>query len=165
MHGSSMRRGWLWGLGGLATGLVLAGALVATEAPGQMISERQSPYDVETTVRTISGNAAQQGWKVSKVYDFQQNLAAPGLKPMAPIRVIEMCQPDYARDLLSTEDTRFVSVMMPCAVAVYEKEDGKTYVAAMNVGLMGKLFGGRIAEVMGRVGKDDEAILRFMWPN
>ena len=37
---------------------------------------------------------------------------------------------------------------MPCTISVYEKEDGKTYIAHVNAGLMGNLFGGVIADVM-----------------
>jgi len=39
-----------------------------------------------------------------------------------------------------------VSAMIPCSLAVYEK-DGKTYVARMNVGLLGTLLGGTSAKV------------------
>ncbi|KAF5410762.1 MAG: hypothetical protein C5S47_05715 [Candidatus Methanogasteraceae archaeon] len=42
------------------------------------------------------------------------------------IKVVEMCQPEYASGPLGTDDTKFVAVMMPCAVAVYEKSDGGT---------------------------------------
>jgi hypothetical protein len=38
--------------------------------------------------------------------------------------------------------------MMPCTISVYTKGDGKTYIACMNPGLMGKLFGGGVSEVM-----------------
>jgi uncharacterized protein (DUF302 family) len=163
MNRSSFTRGRLvWGAAGLAIGFLLMGALVMAAAPGRMISERQSPYDVETTVRTIAGNATQHGWKVSKIYNFRDSLASPGGPAMAPIQVVEMCQLDYARELLTSGKNRFVAAMMPCAVAVYEKEDGKTYVASMNVGIMGSLFGGKIGEVMAKVGRDDELILRFL---
>jgi len=37
---------------------------------------------------------------------------------------------------------------MPCTISVYEKADGKIYIAHMNAGLMGKVFGGVISEVM-----------------
>jgi len=52
--------------------------------------------------------------------------------------------------------------MMPRAVAAYEKEDGKAYIASMNVGLMGSLFGGEIRTMMARVGRDDAEILQFL---
>ncbi len=42
----------------------------------------------------------------------------------------------------------YVSLMMPCTISIYEKSDGQTYVATMNAGLMGRLFGGTVARVM-----------------
>ena len=57
----------------------------------------------------------------------------------------------------------FLSVMMPCSIAVYEKADGKTYVSTMNSGLMGKMFGGTAAAVMaGPVAKDTAAFTSFL---
>ena len=80
--------------------------------------------------------------------------------------------PDYRRparhngswphELLKSGKNRFVATMMPRAVAAYEKEDGKAYIASMNVGLMGSLFGGEIRTMMARVGRDDAEILQFL---
>jgi hypothetical protein len=50
--------------------------------------------------------------------------------------------------------------MMPCAWGVYRGDDGRVYVSGMNMGLMGQLFGGTIADVMGdTVAKQEEAML------
>jgi hypothetical protein len=46
---------------------------------------------------------------------------------------------------------------MPCTIAVYESDDGKIYISKMNTGLMGKVFGGTIARVMGGCVSRDEA--------
>ena len=49
---------------------------------------------------------------------------------------------------------------MPCAISVWEGANGEVHVSKMNTGLMGKLFGGNIARIMGgRVAKDEKAIL------
>jgi len=64
------------------------------------------------------------------------------------VRLIDLCEPHHASKILSADDARFVSVMMPCTISVYEKADGKIYIAHMNAGLMGKVFGGVISEVM-----------------
>lgn len=48
-----------------------------------------------------------------------------------------------------------------CAVAVYEKSDGGTYVASMNIGIMGKVFGGAVDQTMSKVAADDRVILGF----
>jgi hypothetical protein len=49
---------------------------------------------------------------------------------------------------------------MPCKFSIWEGGDGKVYLTKMNTGLMGKLFGGNVAKVMGSsVTADEEAIL------
>lgn len=151
-----------WALTGFVVGVLVTVAVTAIAAPGLMIEERRSPYDVATTVQTIVTNATARGWVVPKIYDFREALARPAGPDLAPIRVVELCQRDYARELLKSGRNRFVATMMPCAIAVYEKEDGRTYVASMNVGLMGRLFGGEIRAIMGKVAEDDKEILNFL---
>jgi len=53
-------------------------------------------------------------------------------------------------------------MMMPCSVAIYEKSDGGTYIASMNMGIMGKVFGGVINQTMSKVAADDKKILGFV---
>ena len=75
------------------------------------------------------------------------------------VRLVELCKADYAKDILTTNPE--VSTLMPCAWGVYEGEDGKVYVSGMNMGLMGKIFGGNIAKVMGgSVAKDELSMLK-----
>ena len=38
---------------------------------------------------------------------------------------------------------------MPCTISVYEKGDGETYAPSTNAPLLGRAFGGVVAEVMG----------------
>jgi hypothetical protein len=38
--------------------------------------------------------------------------------------------------------------MMPCTIAVYEKANGSVALGTLNAGLLGRLFGGVVAEVM-----------------
>lgn len=149
-------------LGAFAAGAAATVFFMLLIAPSMMIHEQRSPYDVAKTVAMIQQKALEQGWKVSHVYDFARSLALEGKESIRPIQVVELCQLDYARGLLAKDGSRFVSVMMPCALAVYEKGDGFTYVASMNVGFMGRLFGGDIAKTMARVARDDEAILSFL---
>jgi len=61
--------------------------------------------------------------------------------------IVELCKAEYAKDVLSTNPE--VSTLIPCAWGVYEGDDGNSYITGMNMGLMGKMFGGNIARVMG----------------
>ena len=131
-------------------------------APKAMIEERVSPYNFDTTVETIVENVKQAGWEVPKIYDFQQSLLQHEQTDVGRINVIEICYPIYASQILSTDTGKSITPMMPCAVGVYEKNDGHTYVASMNVGLMAKLFGDPIAGPMGQVAAEDEKVMAFL---
>ena len=148
-------------LGGFVLGVIVVMFVMKMAAPGMMIHEAKSPYDFNTTVETIIANAEREGWTVPKVYNFQKSLLDAGAGDVGRIKVIEMCQPEYASGLLGADDTKFVAVMMPCAVAVYEKSGGGTYVASMNIGIMGKVFGGAVDQTMSKVAADDRKILGF----
>jgi uncharacterized protein (DUF302 family) len=70
------------------------------------------------------------------------------------VRIVELCNANYAHDVLLSNPE--VSTLMPCSWGVCEGPDGKILISGMNVGLMGKMFGGRIAEVMGGAVAEDE---------
>ena len=98
----------------------------------QMIIEKVSPFDVATTVEKLVAAATQREWQNPAVHNLQQSLAKAG-KQVRPVQVIEICKPEYSGKMLEKSDERIVSVMMPCRISVYEKEDGKAYVALLNM--------------------------------
>ena len=134
-------------LGIIATVAVMAIAAL-TFGPSMMIHEHLSPMGLDDTVNKIVENAKAEGWVVSGVKPLDKSIEKHGGKSVLPVRLIDLCEANHASKILSVDDARFVSVMMPCTVSVYEKADGKIYIAHMNAGLMGKVFGGVIAEVM-----------------
>ena len=97
----------------------------------QIIIEHVSPFDVTTTVEKLIVAAAIKEWQNPAVHNLQQSLAKSG-KTVRPVQVIEICKPEYSGKMLEKSDERIVSVMMPCRISVYEKEDGKIYVASLN---------------------------------
>ena len=89
---------------------------------------------------------------------MNKSMGELGLEHDRPIRIVELCRADYAHDVLAANPE--VSTLMPCAFGVYKGSDGKVYISGMNTGLMGTMFGGRIAEVMGtKVARDEKKIL------
>jgi uncharacterized protein (DUF302 family) len=51
---------------------------------------------------------------------------------------------------------------MPCSIGVYEKENGKTYVASMNMKLMSKVMGSSVNPILKQVAENDAQILAFL---
>lgn len=49
--------------------------------------------------------------------------------------------------------------MMPCRLSVYETSDGKVIISRMNTGLVSKVFGGLVTEVMAQASAENEQIL------
>ncbi len=147
-------------------GLVLLGALlmsilVVSAAPGLVVNELKSPYDFNKTVEVLQENIKKQGWGIKNVANMQKIMKKKLNKDILPTKVIKLGNAKYAHALVSKDETRFVSTMMPHSISVYEKSDGNTYIALKNMGLMGKIFGGEIERIMGKVQADDDVILEF----
>jgi uncharacterized protein (DUF302 family) len=159
----------LWPIAaGLVIGIILTVSIAAWQMPqqvvGLMINESQSPHDMVTTLARIEKNAIEMGWQVAKTYDFRESIRKHIGKDVGPVKVMEMCQPGYATRMLSKDLNKRLAVMMPCAIAVYDKADGKTYVARMNMELISQEFPGDVGEVLGAVARDDARILGFAHP-
>ena len=149
---------------------VVAGILIVCVAgwimmPKMMLKEYESPFSVEETVEKIKANAVAEGWVVGSVIPLHQSIKKHGGYDQTPVMLVNLCQADHAHKILQSDDTKIVSVMMPCTISVYQKTDGSTYIGAMNAGLMGKMFGGVVAEVMGdMVAKQQKRFIGFALP-
>ncbi len=149
-------------LGFMLVGALVMGSVMWNMAPKLMVHELKSPYGVDKTVQTISTNAAKQGWAVKNVVNMQKSMKKKLGEEIYPTKVMKLGQAKYAHALLKHDDTRFVAAMMPHSIAVYEKSDGSTYISTMDMGLMGKIFGGETDRIMGKVQADDDVILKFL---
>jgi len=101
----------------------------------QLIIEHVSPFNVAITVEKLIEAAKQKGWQNPAVHNLQQSLAKSG-KHVLPVEVVEICKPEYSGQMLEKNEERIVSVLMPCRISVYQKEDGKTYVALLDMSQM-----------------------------
>ena len=149
-------------LGLMVLGALIMGTLMLKMAPMMMVHQLKSPYGVDETVKVISENAKKEGWSVKNVMDMQKITKMKLNKEIVATKVIKLGQAKYAHRLIAEDETRFVAAMMPHSIAVYEKSDGNTYISSMNMGLMGKIFGGEVDNVMSQVQADDDVILKFL---
>lgn len=94
--------------------------------------EQESKYDFDETVENIVVEIKKTSWKISVVHDLQQSLEEYGQK-ILPIKVLALCNPMYASQLLTNDEMRIVSSLMPCRISIYQKSDGKTYISRMNI--------------------------------
>ena len=125
--------GLLWGIA-----LTFTGGILYLRAA--LIREIPSRLSYEETVEQFPRNAsAIPGWTVRN-----QKCGLPSGK----IAVFELCSRKYASPLLTTDPE--IGCIIPCRTAIYEKPDGKTYLAMLNTGLFMRLIGGAPGEVFRR---------------
>jgi uncharacterized protein (DUF302 family) len=156
-------------------GAVLVGASFAASQPAfadkanmppadfKMLLEVPSPLGFEETLERLEANAKELGWKVPKKWkvDFQKNLMRVTDTDIGPNRVIKMCEPFAAAKLLVKDEYKMLTAMMPCTIAVFQKSDGKTYVAMMNLEAMGNMYGGEVKEMTEELAPQMEQMLKF----
>lgn len=148
-------RGLLGLLVGMLLGIALTAGAVWLVMPGLMVVEHESKLDFDATVAALEKAVKAEGWVVSGVADMQKSLAKHGVTFPRRVKVVKLCHPQYAGSVLRTD--RRMAALMPCSIAVYEDDDGTVRISKMNTGLMGKMFGGNVAQVMGEHVARDEA--------
>lgn len=148
---------------GIIVGIALTGIIAWKSAGSFMFNEIESPFGVEETAARIQRNIQgleDRGWKLSGLRDPSKAVAFSGTNVL-PVLLVEACSTTYSGPLLKDDDTRILSILMPCSITVYKKDNGKTYIGLMNSGLMGQLFGSKVAAIMGEVAKDQAKFVSF----
>ncbi len=112
-----------------------------------IVIEHQSRFNFEKTVEIIVAEAEKREWKIPAIHDLQLSLAKSG-KTVRPVKVVEICKPEYSGEMLELNDERIMSVMMPCRISVYVKEDGLTYIGLINTGDITSGLKENIARIM-----------------
>jgi uncharacterized protein (DUF302 family) len=123
--------------------------------------EQASPLGFDATIDRITANAHAQGWEVPRAFDFQKSLTERDKPDPGRMTVLKLCSPDFAWRMFAQDESKYVAVMAPCSIAVYEKTDGRTYVSTMNMKLMSKLLEPEVGPVLGDIAAEDEQILAF----
>lgn len=149
-------------IGGLVAGLGLSGLLAWQVGGSLMFKETPSPFGMEETVARIQQNIQNtgNGWALSGLRNPARAVQSDGGNTL-PVLMVEACSTKYSGPILKSDDHRFLSILMPCKVTVYKKQDGKVYIGTMNAGLMGHLFGPMVGEIMGKVAEDQKKFLTF----
>ncbi|MBI5544233.1 MAG: DUF302 domain-containing protein [Deltaproteobacteria bacterium] len=88
----------------------------------------------------------EEGFGILTEIDVQATLKKKLDLDFRRYRILGACNPPFAHQALSEEID--IGVMMPCNVVVYEGDDGKTHVTAIDPGrTMGMLGKPRLAEL------------------
>lgn len=147
---------------GVVIGLLATMGLAYSMMSSLMFTETESPFGMEETVARIQHNILKtgNGWELSGLRNPARAVQADGGNVL-PVMMIEACSTLYSKPILKEDTVRFLSILMPCKISVYKKNDGKIYIGTMNAGLMGKMFGPLVGEVMSKVAEDQKKFLAF----
>jgi len=146
---------------GFVLGVIVTGIAGWVMMPGMMLHENLSPYGIEETINKIKENAMSKGWVIPSVKPLHKSVLKYGGGELRPVMLVNLCQPNHAFNILREDENKIISVFMPCTISVYQKSDGKTYIGTMNAGLLGEIFGGTVADVMGEVAVDQQSFIEF----
>ena len=145
-------------IAGTVAGIVVTLVAIVIVLPKHMFVENESRYGFEETVQAIQQSAAENNWSMPHQYDLQATLQKHGFD-VQPVKVFSLCNPEHAYEILGSREERLVSALMPCRVAVYEK-DGKTYISMLNSGLFSKFMGKKVSDVMTAAANENKQILK-----
>ncbi len=154
-----MKRGTIAFIFGLIAGVLLTVGLVLALLPQKMFVVHESRYGFNETVFQLEKSTAENEWGIPHRYDLQKTLKEKGGFDVDPVNVLSLCKPEHAYKILSSDKQRLVSALMPCRVAVYEKE-GKTYISMLNAGLFSRFLGDEAKKVMGTASAENLQILQ-----
>ncbi|MGQ7870864.1 DUF302 domain-containing protein [Sunxiuqinia sp. sy24] len=149
-------------LSGLVTGILVTVLVIFLLAPKMLFTVNESKYNFAQTLEQIEQSIQENNWSMPHQYNLQGTLAKHGFE-VKPVTVFSICKPDIAVRILSSDTDRQLSAMMPCRVAVFEKSDGKTYIARMNAALLSKLLGSNAKTAMGDAEEGSEQILQSLF--
>ncbi|MDI9260681.1 DUF302 domain-containing protein [Alicyclobacillus sendaiensis] len=81
-----------------------------------------SPYAVDETVHRVTEALKEQQFGVLWQMDVPETLRAKGMPFSTPYRILEVCNPKAANEVLS--QNLQVGYFLPCKVVVYQDGDG-----------------------------------------
>ncbi len=151
-------------IAGFVAGILVTAIAGYLMMPSLMFTERVSPYGMEETIARIQHNIQDspelkaKGWSLSGLRNPAKAVQGDGGNVL-PVMMIEACSTKYSKPILNEDSVRFLSILMPCKISVYKKNDGRVYIGSMNAGLMGKMFGPLVGDIMGKVAQDQKKFL------
>ena len=145
----------------IALGILwISGVAPASAAgPRDMFLESESPLKISETVDAIKAEAGALGWGVLAAHDLSAILAKKGFA-IAPIIILETCNSKYAVELIKKDETRYVSSLLPCRVAIYETSTGKVIISRLNTTAFGSMMEPAVADALKSAGAEMEGIIQ-----
>jgi uncharacterized protein (DUF302 family) len=102
-----------------------------------MVYIKESGKPIDEVCNNIQQAAAKNQFGVLGVIDMKEKMAAKGVRFGPQCRIIELCNPVQAREVLEANMT--ISTALPCRISVYQ-EQGKVKVVTLRPTVVLSLF-------------------------
>jgi uncharacterized protein (DUF302 family) len=144
---------------GVLIGIALTVVFEVMAMRFKMLVVHSSRFGFDETVQKVEEAIEKQSWSLVESRLLNDNLEKKGVHLDPRVHLLKLCKAEYAVEVL--RDNRSMACLMPCTFAVYETDEGDVKISKMNTGIMAKIFGGTVAQVMGgKVTKDEEEMLQ-----
>ncbi|HPF50916.1 MAG TPA: DUF302 domain-containing protein [Draconibacterium sp.] len=124
----------------------------------KMFVVKESKYGFSETIQRLEQSVAVNKWSIPHRYDLRATLEKKGFK-VDSVMVFSLCKPDFANQILGSENNQSVSAIMPCRISVFEK-NGKTYISMLNADLLSGFLGSEVKNVMTAATEESLKILQ-----
>ncbi len=146
----------------LSVALIFAGQVPAhaqnANAPAEFFLEDTSPQGFVATVDAFTEAVSDAGWSILGKTNMAGVLSERGFT-VDPVLVFKPCSGAYSSELLGRDETRFVSSMIPCRVAIYKTSTGDVVISRLNTAAMAEMIGGEAAPTIRQSGVELEEII------
>lgn len=113
----------------------------------QLVQVVQSQKSFPETLKAFKEEVSKAGWSLLNVNNMAGVLSERGFT-LHPVVVIDVCSGKHSVRILGNDDYRPFSAFMPCRVSIYQKSDGKVFIARMNAAAVTEMMLTGVAEVM-----------------
>ncbi|MBC8328350.1 MAG: DUF302 domain-containing protein [Planctomycetes bacterium] len=105
----------------------------------------ETSLGIDEAVAALEKAAVSEKFGVVGFHDMNATMAKKGITMERQVRIVEMCQPQIAKEVIGLEPE--ISAALPCRVSVFER-DGKNWLSTIRPTAMLGMFGVEGAEPM-----------------
>lgn len=142
---------------GLIIGVIAMFLFTAFWLPGHIFTVYESEMGFDETVEAVSRSVEEKGWTIPHQYNLQATMQNNNLES-GPVIIMSLCNPGYGHKVITDEKSRKASALLPCRVAIYEK-DGKTFISMLNNDLLSKFMSKNVNNALVEATRENEEII------
>ncbi len=132
--------------------------ILLSHAQTQMFLQTESPKSLPETVKIFKEEVTAGGWSILNTTNMAGILSEKGYT-LSPVLIFDVCSGKYSAQILSKDEHRFVTPLMPCRVSIYQTGQGKVIIARLNAKSMVPMFSAELGEIMLKSSAEVEKII------